>query len=52
LASEDQDKAAVALDKLDKATAAANATGARAELPFIEQVRDRASSLAAGTTGA
>jgi class 3 adenylate cyclase/tetratricopeptide (TPR) repeat protein len=39
LASEDPEKVSGAQEALDKATAAVQATGARAELPFIERAR-------------
>jgi adenylate cyclase len=41
LASEDPDDVAEAEEALDKATAAVQATGARAELPSIERVRQK-----------
>ena len=41
LASEDPGKIAVAQEALEKATAAVEASGARAELPFIERARQK-----------
>jgi tetratricopeptide (TPR) repeat protein len=51
LGSEVPDKLSAARDALQKATAAAEDTGARAELPLIARVRERAGSLAAGASG-
>jgi class 3 adenylate cyclase/tetratricopeptide (TPR) repeat protein len=41
LAGEGPDKVAAAKEALEKATAAAEATGARGELPFIERAREK-----------
>ncbi len=41
LAGDGPDKVAMATDALDQATAAAEATGARAQLPFIERAREK-----------
>jgi hypothetical protein len=41
LASEDPGRNLAARDALDKAAAAVDATGARAELPFIQHAREK-----------
>lgn len=46
-ASEEVERLADAQEALEKGTAAAEATGAYAELPLIEQIRERVGSLAA-----
>jgi adenylate cyclase len=48
LASDAPGRFALARETLDKAVVAAEASGALAELPLIEQVRERASTLATG----